>query len=194
MAYLRIGLVIVNALAFLTLLGLSFRFARRERSARVRRLWLIVGLASGALVVGSVQRLFLQAATLDWISDSTGLALLQEWQVLQSALVGVIAVAAFVIVRGLAVSMGASERIAGSILDRAGHVDPAALNLTKREREVLAAIGEGLVTDAELSEALHISTSTVQTHVKSLLRKTGLSRRQDLLAVAYLVEAADNAR
>lgn len=191
MSYLRVGLVVVNLLAFLTLLAFSVRFCRREKSARVRRLWIVVGLASSALVVGSLQRLLLQASTLDWVSDSTGPALLQEWQVFQSVVVGIMAVAAFVIVKDLADSMAAAERIAGSILDRVDHVDPAKLDLTSREREVLAVIGEGHLTDAELSDVLHISTSTVQTHVKSLLRKTGLRRRQDLLAVAFLVESGD---
>lgn len=191
MSYLRVGLVVINLLAFLTLLVLSMRFRRREKSARVRRLWIVVGLASAALVVGSLQRLFLQATTLDWVSDSTGPALLQEWQVFQSVVVAVIAIAAFVIVKDLADSMAATERIAGSILDRVDHVDPTKLDLTSREKEVLTVIGQGNLTDAELSKALHISTSTVQTHVKSLLRKTELRRRQDLLAVAFLVESVE---
>ena len=191
MSYLRIGLVMVNAIAFVTLLVLSLRFQRREESARVRRLWLIVALASAALVVGSVQRLVLQATTLTWISDSTRFSVLEQWQVFQSLAVAVIAIAAFVTLKNLASSMAVSERIARSILDRVGHVDPERLDLTRREKEVLATIGQGLVTDAELSNALHISTSTVQTHVKRLLRKTGLNRRQDLLAVAYLMETVD---
>jgi DNA-binding CsgD family transcriptional regulator len=191
MSYLRIGLVMVNAIAFVTLLVLSLRFQRREESARVRRLWLIVALASAALVVGSVQRLVLQATTLTWISDSTRFSVLEQWQVFQSLAVAVIAIAAFVTLKNLAGSMAVSERIARSILDRVGHVDPERLDLTRREKEVLATIGQGLVTDAELSNALHISTSTVQTHVKRLLRKTGLNRRQDLLAVAYLMETVD---
>jgi DNA-binding CsgD family transcriptional regulator len=192
MSYLRVGLVILNALAFVTLLVLSVRFGRREKSPRVRRLWLVVGLASAALVLGSTQRLILQATTIGWIPESTGSRVLQEWQILQSVTVAVIAVAAFITLKNLATSMAASERIARSILDRAGHVDPARLNLTNREKDVLAVIGEGLITDAELSDALHISSSTVQTHVKSLLRKTQLRRRQDLLAVAYLVDTADD--
>ena len=87
--------------------------------------------------------------------------------------------------------MAASERIAGLILDRVAHVEIDGLDLTKREREVLTALGEGRLSDAELSAELHISDSTVQTHVKSLLRKSGLNRRQDLTAVAYLVDSRD---
>lgn len=190
-SYLRLALVVLNGIAFVTLLLLSLRFRVREPSPRVRRLWLVVAIVSGALVLGSVQRVILQANALDWVSDSVGATVLEEWQLLQSLAAATLAVAAFVSMKKLADSMAAAERIAGSILDRVGHVEPDKLNLTRREREVLATIGQGLVTDAELSDSLHISTSTVQTHVKRLLRKTGLNRRQDLLAVAYLVDSVD---
>lgn len=189
MGYLRFGLVLVNSLAFIGLFIASIRFYRTDTSQRVRRLWMVVALASAALVLGALQRLLLQAGALGWISPPSQAHLIGDWQVVQSMLVAGLAVGAFVIIRGLARSIAASERIAGSILDRVSHIDPSALALTQREQEVLSSIGNGLVTDADLSAALHISPSTVQTHVKSLLKKTGLNRRQDLIGVAYLVEA-----
>lgn len=188
MPYLRFGLVAVNALAFMTLFVLAIRFLAREHSARVRRLWLVVALASGALIVGAVQRLILQASTLEWLPGSAAQGIVEEWQLVQSLVVVMLAIAGFTVVKRSADSMAASERIAATILDRVDHVDVESLDLTPREEEVLAAIGRGVLTDAELANALHISKNTVQTHVKRLLRKTGLSRRQDLLAVAYLVE------
>ncbi len=189
MAYLRFTLVALNSLAFLGLLVASLRFYRLETSERVRRLWMVVSLAALALVLGSLQRLFLQAGVLGWISSPSQTAVVEDWQLVQSLLVAALAAGVFVIVKGLARSIAASERIAGSILDRVSHIDPADLDLTQREHEVLASIGSGLVTDSDLSTALHISPSTVQTHVKSLLKKTGLNRRQDLIGVAYLVES-----
>lgn len=192
MGYLRFGLVALNSLAFVALLCLSILFMRREQSNRVRRLWLIVALVSGALVVGSIQRLILQGSSLGWLPGSASDNVLEGgWQVAQSLVVVALAFTAFVTVRKLADSMAASERIAGSILDRVGHVEVGSLDLTGREEEVLSAIGTGLLTDAELANELHISVNTVQTHVKRLLRKTGLNRRQDLIAVAFLVETAE---
>jgi DNA-binding CsgD family transcriptional regulator len=188
-AYLRIGLVAFNALAFAALFVLSIRSFHREPSLRVRRLWLLVALASGALIVGSVQRLALQAATMGWLPRVTQTDVVENWQIAQSLIVVAIAVGAFTTVKKLARSVAASEKIASSILGRVGQVDLENLDLTNREWEVLAAIGSGLLTDTELAEALHISTNTVQTHIKRLLRKTGLSRRQDLVAVAHLVDA-----
>jgi DNA-binding CsgD family transcriptional regulator len=187
-AYLRFGLVAFNALAFAALLALSIGSLRRETSLRVKRLWTLVALASGALIVGSVQRLALQATTLGWLPRITQDDVVETWQVVQSLIVVSIAVGAFATVKKLARSVAASEKIASSILGRVGHVDLDNLELTNREWEVLAAIGSGLLTDTELAEALHISTNTVQTHIKRLLRKTGLSRRQDLVAVAHLVD------
>jgi DNA-binding CsgD family transcriptional regulator len=193
-AYLRISLVTLNTAAFVALLLMSVTYWRKESSARIRPLWLIVALASAALVVGSVQRLAIQATTLGWLPNSTDSILAEEWQLVQSIVVAGLAIAAFVSVKKLADSMAASERIAGSILERVDHVDLRRLGLTNREEEVLALIGNGLITDAELATALHISRSTVQTHLKSLLRKTGLHRRQDLVAVALLVASANGTR
>ena len=190
MGYLRFALVTINALAFAALLGLSVRFMRREPSQRVRRLWMVVSLISGALIIGSLQRLVLQGATLGWLSQSATTGVIEGWQVVQSLMVVALALTAFATVKRVAVSMSTSERIAGSMLDRVGHVDLDRIDLTRREHEVLAAIGSGLLTDAELAEDLHISPNTVQTHVKRLLRKTGLNRRQDLIAVAFLMETS----
>lgn len=189
MAYLRFGFVAVNAIAFICIVALSLRAVSRESSTRVRRLWLLVSLVSGALVIGSIQRLVLQATILGWMPGVTTVSVVEDWQLLQSMIVVVLAIAAFLTIKKLASTMAATERIAGSILDGVGHVDVESLDLTRREREVLSAIGAGLLTDNELADELHISANTVQTHVKHLLRKTGLNRRQDLIAIAYLVDS-----
>lgn len=188
MDYLRFSLVAFNAALFLVLTAWSLLLWRREPSQRTRLLWLTVALVSGALVFGAIQRLLLQAALLDWINVSATESVLMNWQFVQSLFVGVLAVTAFVSVRRVAASMVVSERVAGSILDRVSHVDTSTLQLSKREEEVLAMIGKGRITDVELSESLHISASTVQTHVKNLLRKTGLKSRQDLVAVAVKLD------
>ncbi len=179
----------LNAVLFGVLLALSLMYWRRDPSRRVRRLWLTVALASGALVLGGVQRMVLQAAAVGWVDESTSEAAVMDWQWVQSVVVALFAVAAFLSVKRVAESMAATERVAGSIVDRVSHVDPDALDLSKREREVLDQFGRGLITDAELAATLHVSASTVQSHVKSLLRKTGLNRRQDLIAVAFLVDS-----
>lgn len=190
MEYLRLALVVVNSLAFLALMVMSIRLGRRERYVWVRRLWLIIALASGALLLGSFQRLAIQAVSVDLIPETVGETFTSDLQLIQSLAVLILLTVAFLTVRRLADSMDASERLSVSLLDRVRHVDPDSLDLTKREGEVLALIGEGVTTDSGLAAELHISTSTVQSHVKNLYKKTGLNSRTDLVALAVLVGSA----
>ena len=51
-------------------------------------------------------------------------------------------------------------------------VELATYHLTGREADVLALIGAGL-NNNEIAERLHLSMSTVKTHVTNVLAKTG---------------------
>ena len=75
------------------------------------------------------------------------------------------------------------------LLTRTTHVDPLE-KLTPREKEVLELMAQGL-TNARISEVLHISTSAAEKHINAIFDKlelsgsTGLSRRV-LAVVRYL--------
>jgi len=56
--------------------------------------------------------------------------------------------------------------------------------LTKRERQVLAAIARGL-NNTEISDELFIGAATVKSHVSSILRKLGLRDRAQVVVFAY---------
>lgn len=56
-------------------------------------------------------------------------------------------------------------------------------DLTEREREVLAAMAEGL-TNSQIASKLFVSDSTVKSHVSSVLRKLGASSRTEAVSVA----------
>ncbi|MER5321189.1 response regulator transcription factor [Streptosporangium roseum] len=75
------------------------------------------------------------------------------------------------------------------LLDSAGLRDPLA-SLTRRERDVLALMAQGL-TDRGISERLFVSLNTVGTHVQRVLRKLDIpsgagDNRRVLAVLAYL--------
>jgi len=69
---------------------------------------------------------------------------------------------------------------------KAGDVDPPVLidPLTEREQEVLLPVAAGR-TNAEIADELHISLSTVKTHLASLMRKLGVRNRVEIAIWAY---------
>jgi DNA-binding NarL/FixJ family response regulator len=56
--------------------------------------------------------------------------------------------------------------------------------LTGRELEVLEMMAEG-ATNAQIADSLFISASTVQSHVKAILRKLGVSNRTQAVSVYF---------
>jgi DNA-binding NarL/FixJ family response regulator len=76
------------------------------------------------------------------------------------------------------------------VLDHAAGPESTALRLetygvTAREREVAALIAQGC-SNAEIAARLVVSPYTVQDHIKSLLEKTGVSSRRELVARIFL--------
>jgi DNA-binding NarL/FixJ family response regulator len=56
--------------------------------------------------------------------------------------------------------------------------------LTAREEEVLLTVARGL-TNAEIAQELHISLSTVKTHLASLMNKLTARNRVEIALWAY---------
>lgn len=56
--------------------------------------------------------------------------------------------------------------------------------LTEREEEVLVTVARGR-TNAEIADELHISLSTVKTHISSLMTKLEVRNRVELAIWAY---------
>lgn len=69
------------------------------------------------------------------------------------------------------------------IAARSGEEDPAFAALSRREREVLGLIAEGL-SNAEIAERLSISDKTVRNHVSNLFDKLGVWTRAQAMVFA----------
>jgi len=66
-------------------------------------------------------------------------------------------------------------------LSRIGGRPPPPLELTATERSVAELVGEGR-TNREVADALFMSPSTVQAHLKHIYRKLGVRSRTELAA------------
>ncbi|MGI5187901.1 response regulator [Promicromonospora sp. CA-289599] len=61
--------------------------------------------------------------------------------------------------------------------------------LTRREREVLTLMGDGLA-NPEIAERLHLAEGTVKVHVTSILRRTGARNRVEAALIAAQAAAS----
>ncbi len=74
-------------------------------------------------------------------------------------------------------------RLVGEQRERGRDAQAALARLTKRERDVLQALADGL-NDKEIAERLHISTETARTHMVNILAKLGVDSRLQALVFA----------
>ncbi|MDX6301459.1 MAG: LuxR family transcriptional regulator, maltose regulon positive regulatory protein [Nocardioidaceae bacterium] len=67
---------------------------------------------------------------------------------------------------------------------RTGSPEPVVIPLTKKETEVLGHLAKLLTTD-EIAAVMFVSVNTVRSHVRSILRKLGVSRRNEAVRRAW---------
>jgi DNA-binding CsgD family transcriptional regulator len=171
-------------------LGLwAWRFRQKEESPRIRLLATAVVVVSAAFVLSAVTRLVSVAVRLEWLDGRVADFIVSEWHLVQSLAATAVGVIAIVVVRRHAVALKAADWIATAVSARlleGGSLHD--LGFTNREIEVLQAISKGQVSDSEIAETLYIAPATAATHVKNILRKTGVRSRREL---ALLVASAE---
>ncbi|GAA2819159.1 MULTISPECIES: response regulator [Crossiella] len=88
---------------------------------------------------------------------------------------------------GAVLDPGVAARVLAAVAHGERAAEPARSllgNLSEREREVLALIGQGM-SNAEIGSALHLSEATVKGYVSSVLGKIGAVNRVQAALVAY---------
>jgi DNA-binding NarL/FixJ family response regulator len=177
-------LIVINVLFFGALGVRAILLGRRAESPYLRALAWVVSAACAAFVLGAVQRLAIQAVTAGWLPDVGLSDVTTSWQLLQSVVALGIAIAGFWALTRTWGAIGLSEQVASTLAGRLPDVDLEDCELTAREQEVIEVIRKGVLSDREIAETLFIAPTTAATHVKRILRKTGLSSRRDLLLLS----------
>lgn len=175
-------LVVINALLFAVLGGIGLRYAIREESPRIRILSGAFAAACAAFVLGAATRAAAIAVRQGWLSGRVGDVLVSEWHVVQSLAALAFGITTIWLLRKVGPPIRDADHIVSVLSDR---FTPGAalseLGLTARELEVVQVIAAGTLSDKDIATALYISPATAGTHVKNILRKTGVSSRRDLV-------------
>ena len=62
-----------------------------------------------------------------------------------------------------------------------------AVQMTKREREVIGLLSEGM-TNKEIGQRIHVSTYTVKSHIHNIMEKLALHTRLEIANYSYTAE------
>ncbi|MGI9612491.1 MAG: response regulator transcription factor [Acidimicrobiales bacterium] len=167
----------------------SLRLMQRIRTRFASLQASIVVLLCLAGVLSSIQDIGFQAKQLGWVSESIGnkfVGVIQAFLIVGGLL---ILVPVLALLRKLTVEFARAERLNDTLIERlpAG-VTIESARLTPREVEVVASVGAGRISDSEIADALIISPSTAATHIRNIMRKTGIKRRADMALLALELE------
>ena len=178
-------MIVVNTTLFGGVAAWAIRFARAEDSPRLRPLGWALAAVSLSFVLGAATRGMLVAADFGWFGGRMSDVALGSWHLLQTIGATTMGVAGIVMVRKVAGGLKSADRIAQIVSRRL--LDGGSLEqfgLTERELQVLEQLCRGRTSDQELADVLYIAPSTAGTHVKNIMRKTGVRSRRELVLLA----------
>lgn len=186
MADLVFLVVVGNLVLFGGLAVWGLRRALREDSPRIRTLsWALVAV-SVAFILFSLTRLAFIAIGLGWIPGRLSEFLDSGWVLLQSLLTLGIGLFAVVVIRRAGRSLREADRIVSLLSERLlGDGSLEDFGFTSRELEVLEVIAQGTLSDKEISKILYISPATAATHVRNILKKSGVKSRRELVLLLH---------
>lgn len=182
MSWILVVWVVVNTVLFSVLLAYAIRLLRRLQSTAIRFIATALVLVAGTFLVASIQRLGIQAARAELIPVRWEEFFLTTYQAVLSLIGTVAGVYAITRLRSGVRRLEVGERMLSALTGNISvDIDTSTWELTARESEVLKTIVSGKTSDEQIAASLFISTATAATHVRNILRKTGLSNRMDLM-------------
>lgn len=185
--FLLVMIIFTDAI-LVTIALRALRLVQRIRTRFARLQATMVVLLCIAGVVASVQDIGFQMTRLGWLSDSVGVEFVTRVQAVLVIGSLIVLVPILLILRELTKEFARAEALSDVLVNRLPPgVTLESAGLTKREIEVVAAVGAGHVSDREIADELVVSTSTAATHVRNIMRKTGIRRRGDLALLALEV-------
>lgn len=185
MAYFLLVLALVNDVLFAVLGIQSLSLAQRVPTPRARTQAYLVALVCGAFVVASTQRVGLQLVEIGILDPSRRELLTGSLQLVTGVGALVLIVPALWMLRRLTAMFARSDRFVTVLMGQVAlDASVSDAGLTARELEVLQHVAEGVLTDSDLAEALYVSPSTAATHVRNIMKKTGVRRRHELMLLA----------
>lgn len=177
--------IAMEGVATLLLVGLAVWLARAAwRSSAGPFRAVSVGGAAICIIVGttSLQHLLILAVRQDLVPARLDDLLLGPWVVVRATVAVLVGTWAFVLTLRYWNHLGRAHTIVDVLTEKVpseAHAHQA--GLSSREGEVLGLIREGILSDEDIAQSLHISRATAATHVQNILRKTGLHNRRDLM-------------
>lgn len=173
--------IAINILLFAGLGAWVWTSMHEDDSPRIRVLSTMLAVVAAAFVLGAATRLVSVGVRMGWLDGRVGDFIASEWHLIQSLAATGLGVAAFFLVRRYGKSLKTADRIASAVSDRLFEgTSLTEYGFTAREIEVLRAISDGHISDNEIAEILFIAPATAATHVKNILKKSGVRSRREL--------------
>jgi DNA-binding CsgD family transcriptional regulator len=171
-----------NVLMSLGLILVAFRSWRASSVPRTRALSLALAGAGGALLVTVTARLAARLVNVEVLPASFDWLFEPWWYVIVSALTSLLLVGGVWIAARVIARFEQVETALATLVDHLPHeARGRAADLTPREREVLAVMAAGSLSDGDIAAELFISPRTAATHVRNIMRKADLHNRRELM-------------
>lgn len=145
----------------------------------------MLALVCFAFVAASTLRIGLQLVDVGALTEGAREVLLSWVQLITGIGALVVIIPALWMLRRLTAAFAKTDQFVTVLTDKVMlDASVSDVGLTARELEVLEHVAKGTLSDAELAQALYISPSTAATHVRNIMRKTGVKRRHELMLLA----------